>query len=441
MPDPITDTPPELPTRRLAALGSRDFRLLWVGQMISLVGSQMQLTTINWHIHQLLQGQTFAVGLLGRSFTIAREGLGLGALGLANVVPIVIFALIGGMLADSRDRRRLMLATQSAMALSATVLAVITLTGHDSIWAIYLLSGATAAAQAFNNPAQQSLIPHLVSRAQLTNAISLNTLNWQLGTIIGPALAGILLAHLGEHSTAPNGWIYLINGLSFLTVILAVAAMHYRGKPAVGEGQGGQGVGWKAMLEGLRFVRRTHLIRSSMLLDFFATLFASARYILPMVAHDILHVGVAGYGLLNAAQPVGAVLAGSVMALKHRLSRQGVVLLVCVALYGVATMFFGLSTSFALSYFFFALTGAADTISTVIRGTMRQMLTPDHLRGRMVGVNMVFFMGGPQLGELTTGLLAAALGAPFAIVSGGVATVILAGWVAWKDPELRSYEG
>jgi MFS family permease len=200
-----------------------------------------------------------------------------------------------------------------------------------------------------------------------------------------------------------------------------------------------KGLKWSALIEGLRFTYRSRLIWSTMLLDFFATFFSSARTMLPIVASDILGVGVLGYGLLATAQPVGAVLAGAILALRRDIYRQGVVLLTSVAVYGLATVLFGLSTVFFLSYLLFGLTGAGDTISTVIRGTLRQMMTPDNLRGRMTGVNMIFFMGGPQLGELEAGLVAAVFGAPFAIVTGGLATILLTGWVAWKYPQLRTY--
>jgi len=178
-----------------------------------------------------------------------------------------------------------------------------------------------------------------------------------------------------------------------------------------------------------------------MMLDFLATFFSSARTMLPIVAGDVLGVGAAGYGLLATAQPVGAVLTGVVLSLRREIRRQGLVLLVSVAVYGLATALFGLSTVFALSYLFFGLTGAADTVSTVIRGTIRQLVTPDRLRGRMTSVNMIFFMGGPQLGELEAGLVASLFGAPFAIVTGGLATVLLTGWIAWRYPQLRRYMG
>jgi MFS family permease len=176
-----------------------------------------------------------------------------------------------------------------------------------------------------------------------------------------------------------------------------------------------------------------------MLLDFFATFFSSARMMLPIIAGDILHVGPAGFGLLSTAQPVGAVLAGAATTLRKDIHRQGIVLLVSVAAYGAATALFGITTIFALSYVLFGITGAADTVSTVIRGTIRQLMTPDRLRGRMTSVNMIFFMGGPQLGELEAGLVASLLGAPFAIFTGGIATILLTGWVAWRYPRLRNY--
>jgi MFS family permease len=176
-----------------------------------------------------------------------------------------------------------------------------------------------------------------------------------------------------------------------------------------------------------------------MLLDFFATLFSSARTMLPIVAGDVLGLGPQGYGLLATAQPVGALLTGAVMSMSREIYHQGRALLISAMIYGLATAFFGISTIFALSYFLYALTGAGDTVSMVIRNTIRQIMTPDRLRGRMTGVNMIFFMGGPQLGELEAGLVAAFFGAPFAIFTGGLATVLLTAWIAWKYPRLRNY--
>jgi MFS family permease len=414
---------------RLVALRHRDFRLFWVGQLFSGTGAQMQLVAVDWHIYQLLRGSSYTLPLFGREIGLDAKALGLGTLGLVRILPIILFALFGGLMADAHDRRRVMILTRSVAALLAGVLAAITLTGRASVAMIYLLTAAGAATTAFDNPARQSLVPNLVPREDLTNAISLNTLLFQITTIVGSALAGALVAAFNV------GLVYAVSAVSLSAIIVTLILMQYRGR-AVGQSAG---LGWNAMVEGMRFTYRSRIIWGTMLLDFFATFFSSARTMLPIVANDILKVGAGGYGLLNAAQPVGALVAGAILSLRKSIHRQGMVLLVCVAIYGFATALFGVSTLFALAFSLLALTGAADTISTVIRATLRQLLTPDHLRGRMTSVNMIFFMGGPQLGELEAGLVAALFGAPFSILSGGIATVLLTLWVAYQYPQLRRY--
>jgi len=195
-----------------------------------------------------------------------------------------------------------------------------------------------------------------------------------------------------------------------------------------------------AALEGLRFVFRSPLIRSTMLLDFFATFFSSATALLPIFAQDILRVGATGYGWLYAAPAVGAMATSAVMVpLTDKIKRRGPTLLWAVAGYGLATLVFGISRVFWLTFFCLAMTGATDTVSMVIRNIVRQLETPDRLRGRMMGINMVFFMGGPQLGELEAGAVANWLGAPFSVISGGLGCLIATGWVAAATPALRRY--
>jgi MFS family permease len=295
---------------------------------------------------------------------------------------------------------------------------------------IYFLTAALAGVAAFEQPSRQSLIPHLVSREDFANAVSLNTLMFTGASVLGPALGGIVLAYFGV------GSVYMANAVSFLAILISLTLLQYRGHAAVSSA----GLGLGALLDGLRFTFRTPMIWSTMLLDFLATFFSSARTMLPIVAGDILGLGPVGYGWLSAAQPIGSIVAGSMTALNSNMKRQGAVLLVSVLIYGAATALFGLTASFILAFFFLALTGATDTVSTVIRATLRQLMTPDELRGRMTSVNMVFFMGGPQLGELEAGLVAAAFGVPFAIVSGGIATVVLTLLIAWKYPVLRQFD-
>ncbi len=190
----------------------------------------------------------------------------------------------------------------------------------------------------------------------------------------------------------------------------------------------------------LKFVRGQPIIWSTMLLDFFATFFSSANQLLPIFAEKILQVGATGFGILAAAPAVGALLGGSVMSLLSRIRRPGALILASVAVFGVATVIFGVSNSFVVSLIFLGLTGTADAVSTILRATIRQLVTPDHIRGRMTSINMIFFMGGPQLGELEAGVVAALIGAPLSVVTGGLGCLIAVFYIAWKVPMLRLYD-
>lgn len=400
-----------------SALRHRNFRLLWAGQLVSTTGSMMQGAAMLWHVSLLVDPRW--------------KGLALGAVGLSRVIPIVAVSLLSGVVADALDRRRLMLATQSAMTVLAGILAAVSLWGSITPWTLYLLSALSSAALAFDSPARQALIPALVPREDLPNAISLNTIMFQMASVLGPSLAGVALALLNP------GWVYALNALSFLAVIAGLLLMHGVERP---DGAAAGQVSLKAAGEGLRFVFGNPLIRSSMLLDFFATFFASATALLPIYCQDILRVGPHGYGWLYAAPAAGAVLASLAMApLAQRIVRRGPVLLIAVILFGLATIGFGLSRLFWLSFLCLAFTGATDTVSVVLRNIIRQLHTPDHLRGRMTSVNMIFFMGGPQLGEMEAGALATWLGAVFSVVSGGVGCLLAVAGIAFTTPELVRY--
>src|SRR5437762_2724435 len=304
--------------RRIAvsfpALRHRDFTLLWIGQLLSFSGSRMQTAAILWHVSLLA-----APG---------RKAIALGLVGAVQVVPIIVFSMLSGVVADALDRRKVMLATQTVMALLAAALAALTFAGLRVAWPIYLLAALSSAAASFDGPARQALIPNLVPREHLASAI----------------------------------------------------------------------------------------------------------------AQDILHVGARGYGWLYAAPSVGAAVTGLVMAYAiDRIERRGAVLLWSVAAYGAATVVFGLSHTFWLTLLCLAAVGAADTVSTVIRNIIRQLETPDELRGRMTGVNMIFFMGGPQLGELEAGVAAQLFGAVASVVSGGLGCLLATAVVARREERLRQY--
>ena len=296
------------------------------------------------------------------------------------------------------------------------------------VWPIYVLAALGAAVGAFDLPARQALVPTLVPRDDLPNAIGLNSIMLQTASIAGPALGGVIIA---VRSVA---WAYVFNAISFGFVVLALVMMRDVPERPPAEAGADRGVSIGAAIEGLRFVRRSPLMWSTMLLDFLVTFFASATALLPIFAQDILHVGARGYGWLFAAPAVGAfVTSAALVPLTARIDRRGATLLWAVVGHGVATIVFGLSRSFWLTFTCLALTGATDTLSTVIRNVIRQLETPDRLRGRMTGINMVFFMGGPQLGELEAGAVANWFGARASVISGGIGCLLATAWVAAVD--------
>jgi len=399
-----------------SSLRHRDFRLLWMGQIVSVVGSQMQLAAINWHIY-LLTGSPLALGLVGA----------------CRAVPIILCSLMGGVVADVVDRRRLMMVTQSLMLTCSGILALVTFSGLTRVWPIFLLTAIASAAWAFDTPARQALMPTLVPLRDFQNAVSLGMLMFQIGLITGPPLAGFLLASHGP------GLVYALNAASFLAVIVGVALMRTSGKPEKTETDAPR-ISLQALIEGLRFVWRTPIIVQTMTLDFVATFFASANQLLPIYAKDILNVGARGYGFLAAAPAAGAIVTGLIMARRGVLRRQGLIVIVSVGFYGAATIAFGVSRVFWVSLLMLAATGAADTVSTILRQTIRQLATPNNLRGRMTSVNMIFFMGGPQLGEVEAGTVAALVGAPLSVVTGGIACLLAAVFTFVKARNLRQYD-
>jgi MFS family permease len=405
------------------SLKYRRFRYLWLGMMISVAGNQMQTTAVLWHVNE-----------------ISGEPIALGIVGLVRIIPILLFSLIAGTVADVLNRRRLMFLTQSTLALLAGLLGLLTFLGLDSLLVIYSFLAVSAAVWSFDLPARQSLIPNLVPNENLTNAFSLSSISFQTGAILGPALAGIVLANWGI------AYAYVLNAISFSAVLIALMLMGsvpqetkliqlrsillFKNNPLV-----------ISIREGLRYVFNQPIILSSMLLDFFATFFSNAITLLPIFAKDILGVGAQGYGLLASAPSIGAAAIGIILAFAKNIRNQGKILLVAVVGYGFATILFGVSTTFYLTFFALVMTGFTDGLSAIIRNTIRQLQTPDQLRGRMVSINQIFFMGGPQLGELEAGVVAQIFGPTLSVISGGIGCILAVGWIARKFPQLRRYRG
>ncbi len=398
-----------------AALRYRDFRLLWFGQLISQSGTQMQRIAIAWHVYLL-----------------THDAIALGLIGIFRVLPVLVLSLIGGMVADAQDRRRVMLVTQCTMALAAALLAIATLIGFISVPIIYAMVFLGAAAASFDGPARQSMIPNIVPHRHVANAFSLNSVMGEVARVVGASVGGVIISSFGGVAV-----VYAINAVTFLSTIIAVLLM----KTVVREKLEARTLSLDALKDGFRQLRTSPVIMGAMLMDFFATFFGSANTLLPLIASDVLRVGAEGYGLLAAAPSIGSILAGVVMSVRSHFRWPGRVMLVAVGVYGVATILFGLSNLFWLSLFFFAFTGAGDTVSMILRQTIRQLATPDRLRGRMTAINMMFAMGGPQLGDLEAGIVANLLGAPFAVVSGGIGCVLAVALMWRLAHPLRDYDG
>jgi MFS family permease len=323
-----------------------------------------------------------------------------------------------------------MILTSTLLGIAAGILAVATFNGSATLGLLYLMTAIMSGLNAFDKPAWASLLPTLVPKERLGDAVRMNVVLVEITAVTGPVLAGILLAKLNTSAA------YAFNALSFIPVVLVLLFIHV--PPILAEQRATFSL--KSFRDGVRFIRRTPLLWSTMILDFFATFFSSAIALLPMYASDILHVGAEGYGLLYAAPAIGATAGALAMAqIGGRLKRQGQVLLWAVGAYGVMTIIFGFSTTFWLSLIALAAAGLADSVSMVIRNAVRQLTTPDHLRGRMLSINMIFFMGGPQLGEFEAGVVAQAFGAPFSVISGGIGSLIVVGIMAARVPVLRRY--
>jgi MFS family permease len=399
------------------AFRSRPFLMYWIGHLISFMGSQMQLWAMYWQL-RILSDQPLVIS----------------GIGLVRFLPVVFLSLFAGVVADRFDRRKLTVLTQTAQGLIALILGLKTAQGAMTLWMLFGLVAMQTVAVVFDVPARQALIPSLVPREDLPSAYSLTSIASKVGGILGPVIAGLVIAFLGVQ------WAYWFNAVSFLAVIAALVLM------------GNVQVKMETksfvlrrtfidMREGIDFILNSPIILSAMILDFFGTFFSSANTLLPFVAQDILHVGPIQYGWLSASQSIGTLIIAVYLSQKSNLHRQGALIAISVAGFGMATILFGVSTSFLLTTLALILIGFFDGLSTIIRNTVRQLLTPEAMRGRMMSITQIFFRGGPQLGEMEAGLVAQALGVPFAIVSGGVGCVIASWVVVKKFPQLWNYDG
>jgi MFS family permease len=391
-------------------LAGKNFGLFWFSLLVSSIGTQVAQVTIAWQIYE-----------------ITDSPLQLGLTGLFRIIPLAIFSLSGGVMADRMNRRKLMIITQGAAMIFALALGLLTTSGYIQVWHIYAITFLTTAAGSIDSPARSALIPNLVPREHLTTAFALNVTLRQSATLVGPFLGGIVIAGLG---IAPS---YYINALSFLAVIFSLMLMQVTETRSAAPRQ----PALKSMREGLGFVRENPAILGLMIMDTCVNFFGAYRSMMPVFARDLLNVGPQGLGALLGAPAFGALL-GSAFAMmggnpKHKVRRAVIVTLA----YAVGLIFFALSRSFALSLSVAFVLGMLDAIGETLRVTIIQLATPDQLRGRVQSLAHLFATGGPHLGQVQLGATAALMGAPAALLLGGVIAVMVISALARKVSRLR----
>ena len=373
--------------------------------------------------------QITRIALPYQVFVLTGSTLAIGILSLCQLVPILVFALGAGSLADVMDRRRLLLLTQTALAACSLALVALAFQGSPPVIALFVIAAVAAGLGAVDQPARASSVPRLVPPERLSSAIALNQLNFQLASIVGPAFGGILIATVGLSGA------YAVDVVSFAAAIVALLAI--APLPPLGAVRR---PGLTAINEGLRFVRRRRAILGTFVIDLDAMIFGMPSALFPVLALEVFGTGAVGFGLLAAAPAVGAFIGAVLSGWVSAVRRTGRAILLAVVGWGLAITAFGLASfSFPLALVFLALAGAADVFSAVFRSALVQLDTPDGLRGRVTSIHTLVVTGGPRLGDLEAAVVASLTTPQFAVVSGGVLCVLGVGVVARRFPELVRY--
>lgn len=393
------------------ALQVPDFRVYTLARLFSGVAQTLLQAALLWQVFQI-SGSTLQLGLIG----------------LMRFVPQLALTLLAGAAADSIDRRKIVLLAQITPFLCGLGLFALTITGAISLPWLYGLVFLIACSSAFDGPARQALLPQLVPVELFPQAVTVNSTFGQLAFVSGPILGGVLIA---KTSVAGAYGAYAL--------LLAVASVFlFQVRPRF-SATGRRRITIEAVREGLAFLRRNQVALGAMTLDMFGVIFGGAVALLPVYATKILHVGAGGYGVLTSSLGLGALVMSVLLLFLPPFKRTGATLLCAVVAFGLMTMLFGISRSFPLSLIAYALTGAADQVSVIMRQSAIQLTTPDELRGRVSAVNALFIGASGQVGGIESGLVAAATNATFSVVSGGAACIGVAAIIAATLPDLRRY--
>lgn len=396
----------------LAAFRHRDFRFYLSARFFSLVAHTMMTIAVSQAVYEM-----------------TRNPLHLGYIGLSLFLPKFLFTLPAGHVADRIDRRKIMMA--SRIATSALTLAFVAYfwSGHSNLWLLYGLTFVMGIAQTFDGPASQAIVTQIIPSADFENAVTWNSANFQVAFILGPALGGVLYSALGTAA-----WVLcVVAALRVLSVFLVLPLAPRTDHIEKSD------VSWKQAVAGLQYVFRHRIILGTISLDLFAVLFGGAVALMPVYANDILKVGPTGLGILRAAPFAGSVLMALILTRLPPIRRSGRAMFAAVAVFGIGTILFAVSKHFYFSVFCLVMMGAADMISVVIRHVLVQTQTPPSMRGRVSAVNMIFIGASNELGEFESGITASWWGTVPATVIGGLGTLAVVSFYAWRFPELREF--
>jgi MFS family permease len=409
-----------------AALRYRDYRFLLAGNIIAVISTEIQAVAVQWELYQ----RTHSADSLGYA-------------GLAQFLPVFLLALPAGQAADRYNRKHLLTIAYGMMMLVSVGLAALSF-WEGPIQLVYVCMVLSGCSRALGMPARGSLVPLVVPIEKLANAVGWNSSGFQIANVVGPALGGTILAlfHHGADlpeiepafvaDLTPAADAYLASACGLLTCMIMITMLRLRPVTRVVHTRS-----LKELLAGIRFVGSTELMLAAITLDLFAVLLGGATALLPIFAEQILHVGPSGLGWLRASPAIGALTMALLLAHRPPMHRPGLALLGSVAGFGVATIVFGLSDHFVLSFVALALTGAFDNVSVVVRGTLIQVLTPDSMRGRVAAVNSIFISSSNELGAFESGMTAQWFGPVASVVGGGVGTIIVVLAVMRYWPRLR----
>jgi MFS family permease len=391
-----------------AALRVRDYTLLLTGNVLASIGTEMQSVAIGWELYQR-----------------TNSAVALGLVGLVQFVPVILLSLPAGQAIDRYNRKGILLLALSVMVCASLGLSFLSFT-QGPVPLVYLCLLLVGASRAFSQPVRWALVPQLVPEPVLPSAISWSSSGWQVASVVGPSLGGLVIGLTGR----AGGAFLLAAGCTLACAALVVSIRPRAAPPRPGS------VTLASLLAGARFVLGTKLILATLTLDLFAVLLGGATALLPIFARDILEVGPTGLGWLRAAPSLGAVTMALIMAHRPPLRRSGRALVLAVAGYGAATVVFGLSQHFALSFAMLAVTGALDHVSVVVRNTLVQVLCPDEMRGRVSAVNAIFIGSSNQLGEFESGMTARWFGPVVSVVGGGIGTILVVLTVMLRWPQV-----